>query len=171
MTEQDTIPIHQDNYILLGYGNGLLRRHTSYQTVVGTSDDPVDQREKIHNRSDCNHDSPITVDTRQPQDHISEEGEKAELDGKDGGPAQDQIDPIEASEKVDLAQKSVQVGDARPAAAEEANGIEAGGFDQVDGRRCVEEEDRGGGEAGACEEKKPVVQAQSFGYVQAFVDV
>ncbi len=138
---------------------------------MGTRDDPIDQREKIHDRRDCNYDSPIAVNTRQPQHEIPKEREKAKFDGKDGGPAQDQINPIEACEKVDFAQQRVQVGDARSAAAEEADGIEASGFDQVDGGRCVEEEDRGGGEAGACEEEKPVVQAQAFGYVQAFIDV
>lgn len=54
-------------------------------------------------------------------------------------------------------QQSVQISDAGSAAAEEADRVEAGGFDQVDGRGCVEEENRGGGEAGTCKEKKPVV--------------
>lgn len=74
---------------------------------MGTSNDPVDQREKIHHRRDCDHDSPISMDTGQPQHHVPKEREEAKFDGKDGRPAQDEIDPIEACEKVDLLQQSV----------------------------------------------------------------
>lgn len=136
-----------------------------------TGNDPIDQREKIDDRRNSHHDFPVLMNTRQPQHKISEEREEAKLDGKDRSPAQDQIDPIESSEEVNFNQQSVQVSDARSTAAEEAYGVKAGSLDQVDGRSCVEEEDCGGGQRGTPKEKKPIIQAQSFRYTQAFVYV
>ncbi len=134
---------------------------------MGTSNDPVDQRECVHHGRHCNHTPPVPIYFRQTYHQLSKEGQEAELDGENGRPAQDQIYPVEFGEEIDLDQQSIDVVDSGPSIAEETERVQTRCFNEVDGGDCIEEKARRDGEGDAGEDQEPVVETETFVEVEA----